>query len=37
MSGLVRALLLARAIGKHKLSDEIFEATRHKLLAAAER
>jgi hypothetical protein len=32
MSGLVGALLLARAIGKRELSDEILEATRRELL-----
>ena len=32
MSGLVGALLLARAIGKCELSDEILEATRRELL-----
>ncbi|MGH6672217.1 MAG: TetR/AcrR family transcriptional regulator [Xanthobacteraceae bacterium] len=37
MAGLVGALLLARAIGKRELSDEILEATRHELLAVAER
>jgi len=36
MAGLVGALLLARAIGKRELSDEILEATRRQLLAAAE-
>jgi TetR/AcrR family transcriptional repressor of nem operon len=34
MAGLVGALLLARAIGKRELSDEILEATRRELLAA---
>jgi TetR/AcrR family transcriptional repressor of nem operon len=33
MAGLVGALLLARAIGKRELSDEILEATRRELLA----
>jgi TetR/AcrR family transcriptional regulator, transcriptional repressor for nem operon len=32
MAGLVGALLLARAIGKRELSDEILEATRRELL-----
>jgi TetR/AcrR family transcriptional regulator, transcriptional repressor for nem operon len=32
MSGLVGALLLARAIGKRELSDEILDATRRELL-----
>lgn len=32
MSGLVGALLLARAIGKRDLSDEILDATRRELL-----
>jgi TetR/AcrR family transcriptional regulator, transcriptional repressor for nem operon len=32
MSGLVGALLLARAIGKRQLSDEILDATRRELL-----
>ena len=35
MAGLVGALLLSRAIGKRKLSDEILDATRCELLAAA--
>jgi TetR/AcrR family transcriptional regulator, transcriptional repressor for nem operon len=35
MAGLVGALLLARAIGKRELSDEVLEATRHELLASA--
>ena len=34
MAGLVGALLLARAIGKRELSDEILEATRDELLAS---
>ncbi len=34
MAGLVGALLLARAVGKGGLSDEILEATRRELLAA---
>ncbi len=34
MAGLVGALLLARAIGKRELSDEILDATRRELLAA---
>jgi len=33
MAGLVGALLLARAIGKRELSDEILDATRRELLA----
>jgi TetR/AcrR family transcriptional repressor of nem operon len=33
MAGLVGALLLARAVGKGALSDEILEATRRELLA----
>ncbi len=33
MAGLVGALLLARAIGKRELSDEILEATRRELCA----
>ena len=37
MSGLVGALLLARAVGDAKLSDELLEATRRELLAAADR
>jgi TetR/AcrR family transcriptional regulator, transcriptional repressor for nem operon len=37
MAGLVGALLLARAIGRRELSDEILGATRHELLAATER
>jgi TetR/AcrR family transcriptional regulator, transcriptional repressor for nem operon len=37
MAGLVGALLLARAIGKRELSDEILEATRSELLAASSR
>lgn len=37
MSGLVGALLLARAIGKCELSDEILEATRRELLDRAGR
>ena len=37
MAGLVGALLLARAIGKRELSDEILEATRRELVSAAER
>lgn len=37
MAGLVGALLLARAIGKRGLSDEILEATRSELLAAPSR
>jgi hypothetical protein len=32
MAGLVGALLLARAIGKRELSDEILDATRRELL-----
>lgn len=36
MSGLVGALLLARAIGATPLSDEILEATRDELLTAAD-
>jgi TetR/AcrR family transcriptional regulator, transcriptional repressor for nem operon len=35
MAGLVGALLLSRAIGKGKLSDEILDATRCELLADA--
>jgi len=34
MAGLVGALLLARAVGKGELSDEILEAMRRELLAA---
>lgn len=34
MAGLVGALLLARAVGKGGLSDEILKATRRELLAA---
>jgi TetR/AcrR family transcriptional repressor of nem operon len=37
MSGLVGALLLARAVGKNEFSDEILEATRRELLAAGGR
>ena len=37
MAGLVGALLLARAVGKGELSDEILEATRRELLAAGGR
>jgi TetR/AcrR family transcriptional regulator, transcriptional repressor for nem operon len=37
MSGLVGALLLARAIGKRELSDEILEATRRELLGGTGR
>lgn len=37
MAGLVGALLLARAIGKRDLSDEILEATRRELLDGAQR
>ncbi len=37
MAGLVGALLLARAIGKRELSDEILEATRDELLADSSR
>lgn len=37
MAGLVGALLLARAIGKRDLSDEILEATRRELLDGARR
>jgi hypothetical protein len=37
MSGLVGALLLARAIGKCDLSDEILEATRRELVDQAGR
>jgi TetR/AcrR family transcriptional regulator, transcriptional repressor for nem operon len=37
MSGLVGALLLARAVGDAKLSDELLDATRRELLAAADR
>jgi TetR/AcrR family transcriptional regulator, transcriptional repressor for nem operon len=36
MAGLVGALLLSRAIGKRELSDEILDATRCELLAAAD-
>jgi TetR/AcrR family transcriptional repressor of nem operon len=35
MAGLVGALLLARAVGKGGLSDEILEATRRELLTVA--
>jgi hypothetical protein len=37
MAGLVGALLLARAIGKRELSDEILEATRRELLDGTRR
>jgi TetR/AcrR family transcriptional regulator, transcriptional repressor for nem operon len=37
MSGLVGALLLARAVGKSEFSDEILDATRRELLAAGGR
>jgi TetR/AcrR family transcriptional repressor of nem operon len=37
MAGLVGALLLARAIGKRDLSDEILEATRRELVDASKR
>lgn len=37
MAGLVGALLLARAIGKCELSDEILEATRRELLDRSHR
>jgi hypothetical protein len=35
MAGLVGALTLARAVGDPSLSNEILEAARHELLAAA--
>lgn len=37
MAGLVGALLLARAIGKRELSDEILDATRRELLESGAR